>query len=249
MRRAARRPRRTALAKSSRRVSRVDAGSTEGSGRDGQADNWLRPLRRRAAMITRPARVRIRNRKPWVLARRRLFGWKVRLPLVTAVVLPVSSSFAAVGTAKTSSVPGPHRHRPRAVPHGAPTPVGIGGREHARIPAGGRETEPRVGRGGGPVKTGLFRCFPVSATPRAPRCLLSPGSCGSGEGLLACPLRGSGTPVGRGDRLRWPVRRAPGGFADPAYCHAQLWITLWTPQRPRCPPPAGGESVGVGAAD
>ena len=30
-------------------------------------------------MIARPARVRIRKRKPCVLARRRLFGWKVRL--------------------------------------------------------------------------------------------------------------------------------------------------------------------------
>lgn len=29
--------------------------------------------------MARPARVRIRSRKPWVLARRRLFGWKVRL--------------------------------------------------------------------------------------------------------------------------------------------------------------------------
>src|SRR3954452_6504806 len=30
-------------------------------------------------MIARPARVRIRRRKPWVLDRRRLFGWNVRL--------------------------------------------------------------------------------------------------------------------------------------------------------------------------
>ena len=32
-----------------------------------------------APRIARPARVRMRSRKPWVLARRRLFGWKVRL--------------------------------------------------------------------------------------------------------------------------------------------------------------------------
>ena len=44
-----------------------------------QADSSERPLRRREARIARPARVRIRRRKPWVLARRRLFGWKVRL--------------------------------------------------------------------------------------------------------------------------------------------------------------------------
>jgi hypothetical protein len=30
-------------------------------------------------MIARPARVRIRSRKPWVFDRRRLFGWNVRL--------------------------------------------------------------------------------------------------------------------------------------------------------------------------
>ncbi len=44
-----------------------------------QADSSARPLRRRAAMIARPARVLIRWRKPCVLARRRLLGWKVRL--------------------------------------------------------------------------------------------------------------------------------------------------------------------------
>jgi hypothetical protein len=44
-----------------------------------QADSSRRPLRRRAPTMARPARVRIRSRKPCVLARRRLFGWKVRL--------------------------------------------------------------------------------------------------------------------------------------------------------------------------
>jgi hypothetical protein len=38
-----------------------------------------RPLRRRAASTARPARVRMRSLKPCVFARRRLFGWKVRL--------------------------------------------------------------------------------------------------------------------------------------------------------------------------
>src|SRR5258708_27867820 len=49
---------------------------------DGSADQTLtraRPLRRRAASTARPARVRMRSRKPCVLARRRLFGWNVRL--------------------------------------------------------------------------------------------------------------------------------------------------------------------------
>lgn len=33
--------------------------------------------------MARPARVRIRSRNPWVFARRRLFGWKVRLLTVS----------------------------------------------------------------------------------------------------------------------------------------------------------------------
>ena len=49
-----------------------------------QADNARRPLRRRLDTTERPARVRIRRRKPCTRARRRLFGWKVRLPLATA---------------------------------------------------------------------------------------------------------------------------------------------------------------------
>ena len=58
-----------------REHGRTDCASAAGA----QADSSRRPLRRRAAMIARPARVRIRSRKPCVLARRRLFGWKVRL--------------------------------------------------------------------------------------------------------------------------------------------------------------------------
>jgi hypothetical protein len=36
-------------------------------------------LPRRAERIARPARVAMRARKPCFLARRRVFGWKVRL--------------------------------------------------------------------------------------------------------------------------------------------------------------------------
>lgn len=43
-----------------------------------QAEMRSRPLARRAARIERPARVRIRARKPWFFARRRLLGWNVR---------------------------------------------------------------------------------------------------------------------------------------------------------------------------
>ena len=63
----------------------LEVGSAAHAVRSGQHRRWrqaessARPLRRRAARIARPARVRMRRRKPWVLARRRLFGWKVRL--------------------------------------------------------------------------------------------------------------------------------------------------------------------------
>lgn len=43
-----------------------------------QADSRLRPLRRRALTIARPARSAMRWRKPWRRERRRLLGWKVR---------------------------------------------------------------------------------------------------------------------------------------------------------------------------
>ncbi len=48
-----------------------------------QAVSLARPLPRRADTMARPARVRIRRRNPWTRARRRLFGWNVRLPLAT----------------------------------------------------------------------------------------------------------------------------------------------------------------------
>src|SRR3954452_14567102 len=56
-----------------------DAGAGVPARATPQAESFSRPLRRRPAMIARPARVRIRSRKPWVLDRRRLFGWNVRL--------------------------------------------------------------------------------------------------------------------------------------------------------------------------
>lgn len=61
-------------------VMRLRAGSTAKDLTCDQAESARRPLRRRPDTIARPARVRIRNRKPCTRARRRLFGWKVRLP-------------------------------------------------------------------------------------------------------------------------------------------------------------------------
>ena len=71
-------PPRTQARNSSEDVNRDVAGSTGRLG-SGQPARRSRPLRRRAARIARPARVRMRRRKPWVRLRRRLLGWKVRL--------------------------------------------------------------------------------------------------------------------------------------------------------------------------
>src|SRR3954447_19024836 len=59
-------------------------------------------------MIARPARVRIRSRKPWVLDRRRLFGWKVRLLTrysydTTSAVAPPPAGGAARGAGGTGA--------------------------------------------------------------------------------------------------------------------------------------------------
>ena len=55
------------------------AAAHPGLGGQDQALSLSRPLCRRAARTARPALVRMRSRKPCVLARRRLFGWNVRL--------------------------------------------------------------------------------------------------------------------------------------------------------------------------
>jgi len=60
-------------------------------GREAQTARLLRPLRRREARMARPARVRMRRRKPCVLCRRRLFGWYVRL-LTSQLFLPRTRS-------------------------------------------------------------------------------------------------------------------------------------------------------------
>jgi len=57
----------------------LSAAAHPGLRRKDQALSRSRPLRRRAASTARPARVRMRSRNPCVFARRRLFGWNVRL--------------------------------------------------------------------------------------------------------------------------------------------------------------------------
>jgi hypothetical protein len=60
-------------------ITVAPAGPRRPQDRAGQTLTRARPLRRRAARTARPARVRMRSRNPCVFARRRLFGWNVRL--------------------------------------------------------------------------------------------------------------------------------------------------------------------------
>jgi hypothetical protein len=62
-----------------RAITVAPAGLHRWQARAGQTLTRARPLRRRAARIARPARVRMRSRNPCVFARWRLFGWNVRL--------------------------------------------------------------------------------------------------------------------------------------------------------------------------
>jgi hypothetical protein len=78
----------TVASKSVDRVMRLRAESTAVTpDLTGQAVSERRPLPRRFDTIARPALVRIRSRKPCTRARRRLFGWKVRLPFATTLSL------------------------------------------------------------------------------------------------------------------------------------------------------------------
>src|SRR4051794_41809272 len=86
-------------------------------------------------MIARPARVRIRSRKPWVLDRRRLFGWNVRL-------------LTRYSYCRTSAVAPPpadgHARGPAVVARGAPRGTPEAGFLRER-PAGGGGPPPRPG--------------------------------------------------------------------------------------------------------
>src|SRR2546430_17598128 len=108
--------------KSRRRLIRDSAGSTLDLPvvRPGQTLTRARPLRRRAARTARPALVRMRSRKPWVLARRRLFGWDVRLLTgelpVRCLRFPATTGGRA--RSRAAELPGGTRavHRTRAGP-------------------------------------------------------------------------------------------------------------------------------------
>ncbi len=154
-----RRPRRTACAKSRPRRIRCRAGSMAPPPRPGQAESSARPLRRRAERMARPARVRMRSRKPWVFARRRLFGWNVRL-LTRKTPRSCCQGFGQ-GWRTGSSRP------VRAIQGGARTArlAGLGCRDVANLHHG---TAVRVSRSNQPL-AGRPTVVQLSAYPRPAR--------------------------------------------------------------------------------
>lgn len=64
-----------------RPAARQDAADPIAARRRPYAERRVRPFARRRLTIARPARVRIRTRKPCRLWRRRTLGWKVRLAM------------------------------------------------------------------------------------------------------------------------------------------------------------------------
>ncbi len=188
-------------------------------------------MRRRPAMIARPARVRIRSRKPCVLDRRRLFGWNVRL-------LTEYSHYttSAVHTRRWAGTRGgtPVRRLPlQALPEAGRPGRSTRHVRHAGAPrCRGRATDSdQHNRGrqpaGGPVAPRLVMVSrapaPVTATRRRPVCD-TPGDA-PGErrtviaplwtGLLASPSLRPGSP-GPAARTGRPVRRPPHPSTHPS---------------------------------
>jgi hypothetical protein len=181
-----------------------------------QADSAPRPLRRRAARMARPARVRMRRRNPWTFARRRLFGWKVRLPLLTAspvcrvgredwgpsvwrVVRAHGSLWCLLptcGLVTTSDDNVGARNTP--VAYGRPYEGTHPGRTAGKRPLG---HGPRPADGPGLVDTAAPNGNPQCTV----KCWLSRMPCGHGRGLLACLSR----VTGRGARVSgwWSAHR------------------------------------------
>jgi len=128
----------------------------------GQTLIRARPLRRRADRIARPALVRMRSLKPCVLARRRLFGWNVRLLTGTpgtdlglgpAAAISAHAGLATVevaGSAHVTRTPG-HRSNQQGPAHRVEAPVCL--RSPPSAPRLWTTLRPGVARGGhaGPI--------------------------------------------------------------------------------------------------
>jgi hypothetical protein len=152
--------------------------------RAGQTLTRARPFRRRAERTARPARVRIRSRNPCTLARRRLFGWNVRL----------LTGFSRWGSYQRP--PRPPAQRMRKPRRGWPDQRTLRGRPPPVKPAG-----PEPAREAGSAPAGCHLRQPV--TVRNPRCL--PNACGRPP--LGCAQRSRMRRSGTGGDRRIPARR------------------------------------------
>ena len=212
-----------------------------------QADSLARPRRRRLRTISRPARVRMRARKPCLRARRRLLGWKVRFTVVKPSVVRGGSTRHGGSTVGDGSGNGGTTNR-RRCKAGAPERTGLRAPgatvrgataepERTREPCATRVAglPPHVGRRlrGRPVETccggpGLpctvLRCpSDVVTTPTAGAWIRT-----SGRALAARVTSNGGTSPPR-------IRPAPAdGIAD----FPHLWTHLWTPWRTGPPRPS-----------
>ena len=179
-----------------------------------QAESRSRPLRRRPATMARPARVRIRSRKPCVRARRRLFGWKVRLPLLTS---RLSRSTARCGAGRRSALglDGyallPRRHASRHTGHRAETtceppayaaareavkppspPVGCGRRTLVAVPGVHEHAPPHNCGSGGIVQTSNGSSSEPARSHREARAYRLAHRCGQVWGWIALRRRSCG---------------------------------------------------------
>jgi hypothetical protein len=174
-------------------------------------------LRRRAARIARPARVRIRWRKPWVRLRRRLLGWNVRL---LTGGLPVVSSKSERRWLL----------RPVDAPH--PDDAGSAGIAVGRRPSNGTG-EGQVGQTGGRGRIVQINhpIRPVD-TPHDQRIFADGLHEASSVASVALRLKPSPVRVGSGlsrsAHSIHRVRRSPPALADRRTFCAHLWITVWS---------------------
>ena len=131
------------------------------SRRDRQANSSTRPLRRRAARMARPARVCIRSRKPWVFARRRLFGWKVRL---LTGISPLSGTAGMTTETHCSTTTSTTDTTSHGRAEGQHETAGIR-RMNSRVRTAGRRGQtrraPRESHSGGDTPTGILAPVPV----------------------------------------------------------------------------------------
>jgi hypothetical protein len=165
----------------------------------------LRPFARPRASTIRPFFVAIRTRKPCAFARRRVFGWNVRLPFIPGPVgRPAGRRHAHAAPQR------PHR-RPGAVPRGVTTRTWLA----QATPGRNSNTSRRSCR----VSTLCLQCrddrILVSGPAPARSCSTVCGPDSSGGGL--CYSRGS------------PNRRGAGrgSRSVPSPRFPQLWKTLW----------------------